>query len=219
MSIPLSTIENRLRQWIISATGLNAAKVIIANQNAPKPSMPYATIDPVLSIKKVSMYDEEDWEDGAMTYRPVRRCMASIQYFGDNAKTELSDCLTALDNSNTYLLFRNDGIALADRSGVEIKDLSAKTEDGVFLPRALIEFEYDVECSKITDNSAGYFDNGDIEIEITYEELSNTELNPVDVEIFTNSVANDPYTPVSPVFDVIVSDITSESAVVSWSVE
>lgn len=80
-------IEDDIRALIVQATSL---QVIFANQNGPRPSLPYITLR-VSSSPRMGLLEADLSNDGTQTYAAHRDATVELQCFGDGGFDALDD--------------------------------------------------------------------------------------------------------------------------------
>lgn len=185
MSIPLSTIKSTLRTIVLNATGYPESKVIIANQNAPKPVKPYITINPVLTVSKTFLDDMEEMSLTEKTIFPVRDITASIHGFGDNSLTALSNIMTYLERFQGVELLRNNQIGLLNRGDFNIKDLSSNIDDNLYVEHSQMDLTLQVQGDDIIDDTYGSVTEISSTLNIAYDG-ANTDTDPTLIRLESN---------------------------------
>lgn len=166
MSLTKTQIEDILIAWAVSNNGasLNGSKIVIADQNAPRPSRPFVTI-------KVTIQNDSEHADigapdeyGIAEIVTDRMVMASIQSFGENA-VEIMDALRlSLEKGSVHEGFRRDMLPfirvvngfedVADVVGTEYED------------RAQMDAEF--RCAGVIEDDIGVIEH--VEIEGTFDD-------------------------------------------------
>lgn len=162
MSITWSDVEDAIRAWVKSGSGLADAKVIWADQPGNRPSAPYVTIriGDLLAIGHDSVthdYDDEAdaGEEITFTVRGTREFTVTVQTFTSatvntgTAREYLSKVQTALSLPSVRSAFAAAGISAFD-SGT-LQNLSA-LRDAEFEGRAVLDVRFYVaeEVTEVT---------------------------------------------------------------------
>lgn len=133
--ISLNQINDNLRYWIASVTGLDEDNVRPANQAAPDGTNPYCTVllstlsqvghDGIVTESRDEDVDIDETREGD------REIVASINFYGSGSKTNASKLLGAPDESAQLAALNEIGIGFQRFS--DSRDLSqviyAKTEE------------------------------------------------------------------------------------------
>lgn len=218
MSIPLSAIKETLRTIVINATGYDSNKVIIANQNAPKPVKPYITINPVLTVTSPFLEDIEDYNEDDTTIYPVRDILTSIHGFGSGSLTALSNVMTYLNRFQGVELLRNNNLGLINRNNLQIKDLSNNIDDNLFVEHSQMDLKLQVQGSDIIDDTYPGASSVEIELNVAYDEAA-TDTTPGLIQLTETITGNteSEFTPVNPPVSFVITDITYNSFVLDFS--
>lgn len=137
MTIDYAAITRAVRQWLVSATGIPDAKVILENQSGPELERPYATVR-ISAARKLfpQDYRGQEYDDAQPQGSEIelyatgpRLVSVSVSVYtkattGNNAAVPmLSDARDALELDSASDAFRLAGAAVVDAS--DIRDLSA----------------------------------------------------------------------------------------------
>ncbi len=118
-------IEEKLADAVVTATGLDADKVIIANQDAPRPSGSYATVfvTPArkLGTDRVEL-DELPLKDFDEKISGHREVLTSINFYRNEAFDNASKFETQLQSNGLIEFFKANGLGF--KSVSDIRDLS-----------------------------------------------------------------------------------------------
>lgn len=217
MSIPLSTIKEVLRDIVINATGYPESKVIIANQNAPKPAKPYITINPVLSITKPFLEDMDIDNETDTTIYPVRDILTSIHGFGNGSLSALSNVMTYLDRFQGVELLRSNNLGLLNRATLNIKDLSSDIDDNLFVGHSQMDLKLQCQESDIIDDTYPGASEVQIDIDVSFDG-PNTNTNPAIITLNETITGNteSSYDGLNPPVNFTITDITYNSFVLDF---
>lgn len=121
-----SEVENKIRDWIVLV--LSSIQVIFANENAPRPSLPYITIlvAPFIKIGQANMIDETQ---GDRTVKYDEDFNVSIQYFGDDWRDVLQQLKDSLQLEQYKDYFTAEDIAIRDDT--PISDISLQLDNTI----------------------------------------------------------------------------------------
>jgi hypothetical protein len=123
-------IEQALRAWIMTTTGLHDSKVIFADQDAPRPvSGPFATIKGRLSRTRIGAFDEEaasEDDDSDIIRTQRRRLTVSINLIGTDALSLADDASDGLDRYDVREALDAVGLAVIDPG--DVRDLTGLIE-------------------------------------------------------------------------------------------
>jgi len=134
-------ILQAVRSWLKTALTLTDAKVIVAEDDGPRPAMPYLTV-------KVLAHDiPEGWDEVIRTIsgdnpvnavRGQRSFTVSVQGFGAGAEEYLQDAVLSLQLDSTQDSLTDAKISLFPLGGATP---DAAVRDTSFEPRFIREFE------------------------------------------------------------------------------
>jgi len=166
-------IENVLRAWFVSVTGLS--RVIFADQGGARPDKPYGTLKVMTGLVRLSSHDDrrmpkEDDDSRQMQVTGLRNVSLSCQVFGDGAVDYLNQAQASfgkpsvfeslfwrsheavlsvddVQDSTVYMITVN-GAAISITSGIGATAGSIRTAllaefANVTIPHAVVEMEED----------------------------------------------------------------------------
>ena len=100
MSLPTSIIKAALQDWLSDTTSL---ALIWQFQNTPEPNTPFISINPVISVQRIGLFDEaEHLSTGLVNTHAHRRVMASLNACGVGALDALCQAQDKLDLPSLY---------------------------------------------------------------------------------------------------------------------
>ena len=157
-AIALSDIRKGLHDWIHGVTGKTA---IMANQNAPRPALPYYTWSEN-TISKMG----EDYAD-ATAVVGNRDFTVSIQGFGDGVLSGLEDLRTSLGKPSVQIALRAKNIIVVDSGAVT--DLTG-LDDTKWVERSQCDFIFRTSAEVTTGD--GIIET--VEVQETIRDLDNS---------------------------------------------
>jgi hypothetical protein len=84
MSLQRTPVEDALHAAVVAASGLPGARVIFEHDAGPQPPGPYVTIN-AWTASDPAGHDDEDADDGVITYSGERRLTAVVNVYGPGA--------------------------------------------------------------------------------------------------------------------------------------
>lgn len=155
MTVNMQTIKTALRNAVLS-TGANT-EVIFYFPNAPRPALPYTTINDVSLEPEIDDWTEFDTTFDANKSYGYRNILFSINTYGDNAMDEANRIIGGIRNQLVRDQFRADcnGTLLATEAPTNLTELL----DSSYEKRAT----FDIIVSALledgsTQENTGYFD-------------------------------------------------------------
>lgn len=125
MPVVWEDVIQAMRGVVVTGSGLADGKVIFANQAAPRPAPPYATINPRISMVRLGAYDEErlvDGQPGIIKRIGHRRITASINLFGPDALALAAATQDGLERYDVLGTLETVGLTVISRG--ELRDLT-----------------------------------------------------------------------------------------------
>jgi len=131
--IDYTLIENNLKQWVRSATGLGGGFVISQNDNNPRPIGQYATV----KIYDAQVIGHDTYNATAapldtvnLNYTGVRKIRIGVNIFRDGAETvqnQMAKLTSSFNRIDTQIYFQSKNIGIIE-SG-EVIDLPELVRD------------------------------------------------------------------------------------------
>ena len=150
-----NTVEPAIRNLVMSASGLE--RVIYSHPNAPRPEMPYATINKISTSKVIDDWQKFDQNTSILHLYGVRTMRYSVTVYGDDAV----DIANAMQSR---LFLQNNRETLYNEANTSILDCMAVTNDyqlvnSHYEERAIVDIIFNVvfENGEVTED-VGYFD-------------------------------------------------------------
>ncbi|MEN0065938.1 MAG: hypothetical protein AAGA48_27605 [Myxococcota bacterium] len=113
-----------LRTWLkaaATAAGLTDAQIILANQDGPRPPLPYATVNVLTYDAKLG--EDETWVDASdppqLRQRGVRTGTLSVQTFGRGAATWLRRAVGRLRHPSVLAVTTEAGVTVEPTGGLQ----------------------------------------------------------------------------------------------------
>lgn len=155
MPINRSGIRSALRAWVLQATGLPDGKVIWSQQNAPRPTPPYITINDRLALASVGMDDERRLTEtpGVIEHVGQRQLTISVNAYGTGAFDLLEAARDGLRLEVIRSALWDAGIGIIDPGNPQDLSVVLDTE---WEERAQMDSFFHV-VSRATED-VGYFD-------------------------------------------------------------
>jgi hypothetical protein len=146
--INLSTVKTTLITWAATNSGLS--RVILANQNAPRPTLPYLTIllTPFIAIGDDYIYPPD--VAGVRKIKGNREFTVTINAFGTNAINYLQLLINSLEKPSVLEYLRANGIVFIRK--LAINDVTALLET-VYEERSICDIQFRLG-ENFTDNNS-----------------------------------------------------------------
>lgn len=133
---------------VLTTSPQAAVTVILADQDAPRPAYPYATIR-LMSTKPYGFDDQRDMDDdGIVTVAGQRGATVSVHYFGDNPVGSLEQACNSLEKQTVLDQLYASGIAVQSKE--PIQNVSAALETH-FDPHATFDFYIGMSENNLDD--------------------------------------------------------------------
>ena len=150
-----NTVEPAIRNLVMSASGLD--RVIYSHPNAPRPEMPYATINKLSTSQVIDDWQSFNLMSRIMHLYGIRTMRYSVTVYGDDAV----DIANAMQSR---LFLQNNRETLYNEANTSILDCMAVTNDyqlvnSHYEERAIVDIIFNVvfENGEVTED-VGYFD-------------------------------------------------------------
>lgn len=158
-----ATIQDALRVWVETGSGLPAGKVIWSRQNAPRPDAPYIALG-TIAIQRAGR-DWNDVEDAAvpapgaeieLKTRGVRTMIIQLQAFGGDPTGAASpdallhDVMTQAARQSQRELFEVAGMGLLTLS--DVQPLEGDLQGSILEPRAVSQATFAL-ASEVTETA------------------------------------------------------------------
>lgn len=156
--------QQAMRRWLITTTGLPDERVIFANQNAPRPKVPYATVNARVATRRLGAFDEErliDDEPGVIDRRGHRVVTASVNVFGPSALDLAEAAQDGLERYDVREQLEAAGLAVNDIG--QLRDLTQLVETTL---EDRYQFDAIFGIARATKETVGWIES--VEIEATY---------------------------------------------------
>jgi len=139
---------------------LTTEEVILADQNKPRPALPYSAIK-VIGMRRVKgdWYSEDIGANGLQTVKGDREFTLSIQRFGTDSVEALDTLANKLRLTTIIDKFNNAKLPIV--SADDVVDVAALLDKSQIEPRASLDVFMRLKSS-LTDN-VGYIDTVEIE--------------------------------------------------------
>jgi hypothetical protein len=111
------TVKNALHGWAVAQSGLDAGKVIWAEQDAPSPALPYLTLKFSSLVQVKEEYTGEPDDDGQALISGDREFTLSVQCFGGVPLQILENLKNSLHKFEVKLALP-EGLAFIDSLGI-----------------------------------------------------------------------------------------------------
>lgn len=164
MTLSNTVIQDAIRDAVVLA-GSNTS-VIFFRPNAPRPALPYTSIQYLSNVGEINDFEEFDQDDNMVKVFGNREVTYTLNCYGDNALDEANK----LQGSLRTTLVREklaENVAIRIWRLEQILDLSLLIDSG-FEERAAFDIVFNIPMEDgSTEQDLGYFDN------VEYIEWSN----------------------------------------------
>ncbi len=140
-------IEDEIRALVAKATPL---QVIFANQNGPRPSLPYITLR-VDAAPRAPLLEADLTEDGRQTYAAHRDSTVELQCFGEGSTDALDDLSQRLKGPSMAAAAYAANLAVYATDAVQ--NVPVLRDGGRYEPRAVLDIG--VRYTKQHDEDVG----------------------------------------------------------------
>ncbi|MDI9250281.1 hypothetical protein QMZ25_16900 [Stenotrophomonas sp. RS-48] len=126
-------IEDEIRALIAKATTL---QVIFANQNGPRPKLPYITVR-VDTAPRAPLLEADLSDDGNQTYAAHRDATVELQCFGDGSFDALDDLSQRL--KGPYMVAAGYAANIAVYATDSVQNIPVLRDGAKYEPRAVLD--------------------------------------------------------------------------------
>ena len=98
-----------VKDWLNTYKNSAITEVIEADQNAPRPELPFITVKELARVEDENAYVSEPSDDGLAEVFQNQTATFSIQCFGDGAMSFMQELKTSLDKPSVHLFLRQRG--------------------------------------------------------------------------------------------------------------
>ena len=156
MSIPVASIRSAIYTWIkdeLIDTAIGAEKIIWVDQDAPRPSRPYAAMEIIAGPVQVG-HDElrEGSQDGSYNVTGNRRLTVTVTLFGNESMALISRLHSSLEKPRVRDGLRSrGGLALIQQE--DVQKISLKLETRI---ESRHQFDVIFSCVSAVEDNIGF---------------------------------------------------------------
>lgn len=208
MAIDWEPIKAALHAWMTAGASLPPGRVIWANQGAPIPPIPYASINYRLAVARLGISDEEraTTTDGVIAHVGQRRVSVSCNLYGKGAIALLEAAQEALQTYAGRAPFDAANLAVLDKG--EVRDLSA-LEDTQIEERAQLDLV--IGLATVTNEVVGWIEDVAISVGILTD---GTPVPPLSVDVDAVTITDaSRYDPPRAATGLVVTILASDTLV------
>lgn len=103
-------IFEKLRAWVLENAPAVGDKVILANQNAPRPALPYITVHITTTAQGEHSSEGAPDDNGVAQMENELACMVSLQAIGSDANTIMGGLRQSLEKPTVHQSLRAAGL-------------------------------------------------------------------------------------------------------------
>lgn len=161
MSLNLDSVENVLREAVMAVTDLDNNSVVIHYPNAPRPALPYASLQYISSSENVGEWRKFNKVTHLVETYGSREVLYSLQFYGNGARQLSTKAQTGLQLQSIREGYVASGVPFSVLR-IEKIDLDSTLLDSDYEERSILDIVLNVYIEDgSTEEDLGYFNTVD----------------------------------------------------------